>query len=207
MSAKNWMRISLGGLAVAAALSACTTPAAAPSTATPAVTTTGSPTSTANAAHNAADTTFAQMMIIHHQGAIEMADLAVRKAQDEQVKALAQRIAAAQGPEIKTMTDWLTSWGETPSPSPSGMPGMDHPGMDMNGMSQKEVMAQLEALSGTEFHRDFLTLMIAHHQGAVTMAQTELANGKNPDARTLAQKIINDQQAEIKQMQDLLASL
>jgi len=204
MSARNWMRISLGGLAAAAALSACTTPAAAPPT--PAVTAKGSPTSTATA-HNAADTMFAQMMILHHQGAIEMADLAVEKAQAPEVKALAQNISAAQGPEIETMTNWLTSWGENPSPSPSGMPSMGHPGMDMHGMSQEEVMAQLEGLTGTEFDRQFLTSMIAHHEGAVTMAQTELAQGKNPDALALAQKIINDQQAEIVKMTDMHASL
>lgn len=77
----------------------------------------------------------------------------------------------------------------------------------MHAMSQEEVMAQLEGLTGTEFDRQFLTSMIAHHEGAVTMAQTELAQGTNPDALALAQKIINDQQAEIVKMTDMHASL
>ncbi|MFH5823429.1 DUF305 domain-containing protein [Georgenia sp. AZ-5] len=154
--------------------------------------------------HNDADTMFAQMMIVHHKGAIEMADLAVEKAESEEVRNLAEGISAAQGPEIEQMTSWLEVWGE----DTSGDTGhMDHGGMDMGGMSQEEAMAELEGLSGTEFDRRFLELMIEHHKGAVEMAQTELADGENPQALELAQKIIGDQQAEITQMEQMLQSL
>lgn len=89
---------------------------------------------------------------------------------------------------------------------PSG--GMDHTGhggMDMDGMSQDEAMAELEGLSGTEFDRRFLELMVAHHEGAFEMAQTQLADGESPQALELAQQIIDDQQAEISQMEDMHA--
>ncbi|WP_193312740.1 DUF305 domain-containing protein [Georgenia subflava] len=152
-------------------------------------------------AHNDADTMFAQMMIVHHQGAIEMADLAVEKAENEDVRSLAEDISAAQGPEIEQMTSWLQAWGEDIEPM-GGMEG--HGGMEMDGMSQGEAMAELEGLSGTDFDRRFLELMTAHHQGAVTMAEEELADGENPQALELAQTIIDDQQAEIAQMEQML---
>ncbi len=84
---------------------------------------------------------------------------------------------------------------------------MDHGGMDMEGMSQEEAMAELESLSGAEFDQRFLELMIAHHRGAVDMAQEELDGGENPQALELAQTIIDDQQAEITEMEQLLETL
>lgn len=156
-------------------------------------------------AHNDADTMFAQMMIVHHEGAIEMADLAVEKADSEEVRSLAEGISAAQGPEIETMTSWLEAWGEETMPMDHG--GMDHGGMDMDGMSQEEAMAELEGLSGPDFDRRFLELMTAHHEGAVTMAEDELADGENPQALELAQKIIDDQLSEIAQMEQMLQGM
>lgn len=153
--------------------------------------------------HNDADTMFAQMMIVHHEGAIGMADLAVLKAASEEVRTLAKDISAAQGPEIAQMTSWLEAWGEATRP----MDGMDHGGMDMDGMSQEEAMADLEERSGTDFDRRFLELMIAHHQGAVEMAQPLLEEGENPQAIDLAKVIIDDQQTEIRKMEEMLSDL
>lgn len=157
-----------------------------------------------NDAHNEADTMFAQMMIVHHQGAVEMADVAIERAESEQVRSLAEQISAAQGPEIDTMTSWLSAW-EEPVMATGETGQMDHGGMQMEGSSQEEAMAELAALSGAEFDTRFLELMIAHHQGAVQMAEDELAEGQNTQARELAQQIIEDQEAEISQMQDILA--
>ena len=158
------------------------------------------------AAHNGADTEFAQMMIIHHQGAIEMAELAVEQATTEEVRALGQRIAAAQGPEIDLMSGWLDTWGEE-QPDEAEMGGMGHEGMDMDGMDQTAVMAELGGLSGAEFDRRFLELMIEHHKGAIVMAESERGEGENAEATGLAQKIIDDQTAEITEMTNLLNSL
>ena len=156
-------------------------------------------------AHNDADTMFAQMMIVHHEGAIEMADLAIEQAATEEVRTLAEGISVAQGPEIEEMTAWLQAWGEDTAPMDDG--GMDHGGMDMEGMNQGEAMTELEALSGAEFDRRFLELMIAHHEGAVTMAETELDQGENPQALDLAQRIIDDQTTEIALMEEMLQDL
>ena len=80
-------------------------------------------------------------------------------------------------------------------------------GMDMNGKSQEDVMAELGALSGTEFDKAFLEAMVAHHEGAVVMAQDQLAGGENEEAVALAEQIISDQEAEIAEMQDMLGKL
>ncbi len=164
-----------------------------------------------SAAFNDADVTFVQGMIPHHRGAIEMSQLAEGRAEDPRVLDLANRIEAAQEPEIETMTAWLEEWGE-PLPEDSGdMGGMDHGsmdtgGMDMEGMSAED-MAALEAASGAEFDRMFLQMMIAHHRGAVAMAQTEIAEGSNPDAVALAREVVDTQDAEIQEMEALLAEL
>ena len=155
--------------------------------------------------HNSADTEFAQMMIEHHVGAIEMADLALERATTPEVRNLAERIRAAQGPEIDQMTTWLEGEGE---PTTAGnMTGMDHGSMEMDGLDQTEAMAELEEATGSDFDRRFLQLMIAHHAGALEMAQAQLDDGVNTEMRDLAQTIIDAQEAEIAEMEDLLQDL
>lgn len=151
--------------------------------------------------HNAADIRFAQEMIPHHRQAVDMAALVPSHSSDPRVLDLAARIQQAQDPEITAMTGWLQAWG-APVPEDTGHSGMDHGGMP--GMMTDEDMAELEAAQGTEFDRMWLQMMISHHEGAVQMARTELAEGSNPQARTLAQQIIDTQQAEIQQMQSML---
>jgi uncharacterized protein (DUF305 family) len=170
-----------------------------------------------SAAHNAADTAFVQGMIPHHAQAIEMADTAVRRASNDQVKQLATRIQQAQGPEIEQMRRLLTTWGE-PETGPGATSGMDHSQMGhgtstmpmpqgMSGMMTDQQMQQLGQATGADFDRMFLQMMTEHHNGAIQMAQTELTDGHNPDAKALAQKIISDQQAEIAEMQRLLSAV
>ncbi len=156
-----------------------------------------------------ADVTFAQSMIPHHQQAVQMAKMAKNNASSPEVKQIAGRIAAAQGPEIETMTGWLKDWGKkVPSDSTSGM---DH---DMGSMGSGEMpgmmsdgdMKNLEAASGAGFDQMFLTMMIEHHTGAIEMAKTEQSDGKNADAVALAKRIEANQTAEIAQMKQLLKS-
>ncbi|GAA2340390.1 DUF305 domain-containing protein [Dactylosporangium salmoneum] len=157
------------------------------------------------AAFNDADVMFAQMMIPHHQQAVEMAALAGTRAAAPEVKTLAGQIKAAQDPEIQAMRGWLTAWGR-PAPTAShGMGGMNHGGMP--GMMSDADMTELEAATGNDFDKRFCTMMIAHHQGAIAMAEDELANGASSDAKALAQKIIAAQQAEIDTMNKIVARL
>lgn len=157
--------------------------------------------------HNAADVAFAQQMIPHHQQAVEMAELAETRAVSPEVKDLATRIKGAQDPEIETMTGWLEDWGE--EMSGDDMADMGHGDMstdDMPGMMSEAQMADLEAASGEEFDRTFLTLMIEHHEGAIEMAETEQDEGEHPDAIALAEDIEEAQTAEIATMEELLGS-
>jgi uncharacterized protein (DUF305 family) len=173
----------------------------------------GTAATTGSTAHNNADVMFAAMMIPHHQQAVQMATLAPSRARDGEVKTLAAQILAAQQPEIQTMTAWLTTWG-TSMPAMTGdmdMGGMGHgatmsPGMMPEMMSDAD-MAALTAANGTDFDKQFCHLMIAHHQGAITMARNELAQGANAAAKTMAQEIITAQQAEIDAMNAILARL
>ncbi|KOX16111.1 DUF305 domain-containing protein [Nocardiopsis sp. NRRL B-16309] len=147
---------------------------------------------------NDADVAFAQEMIPHHEQAVEMADLAESRAGDG-VRDLAEEIAEAQGPEIERMTGLLESWGESPAPD---MEGAGH--SDMPGMMSDEEMAELEAAEGEEFDTLFLEMMILHHEGAVTMAETEIAEGVDPQAQDLAEDIFQVQHAEIERMSTML---
>jgi uncharacterized protein (DUF305 family) len=84
------------------------------------------------------------------------------------------------------------------------MDGAEMDGGEMNGMMTESQMNELSQATGAELDQLYLELMIAHHEGAIEMAQTELKDGKNPAALKLAQEIIDTQEAEIEQMQDLL---
>ncbi len=160
-------------------------------------------------AHNAADVTFAQGMIPHHRQAVRMAEMASSRATSPAVNALAAQIRGAQDPEITTMTGWLTSWGQpTEQPGMSGMAGHGgHSTSSMGGMMSDADMAKLSKLTGGAFDREFLTMMTAHHNGAIDMARTQLAQGQYPPAKALAQNIITSQTAEIAKMKTLLTEV
>jgi uncharacterized protein (DUF305 family) len=150
--------------------------------------------------HNAADVAFVQGMLPHHSQAVAMSRQAESRASSPQVKDLARRISAAQGPEIEQMNGMLAAWGAPAAGGMSGMPGMN----GMPGMMSDQQMSQLAAAAGPDFDRLFLAEMTAHHQGAITMARTELDQGQNPQAKQLAQAIIDAQQAEITEMEALI---
>ena len=174
----------------------------------------GTTTSAAAQPHNQADAMFAHHMIPHHQQAIEMSDIVLGKQGiDPRVVTLANQIKAAQGPEIQQMQSWLSQWGEpTMMPVPSSMmPGHDMGDMGdmpgMSGMMSGEDMAALRNAQGVEASKLFLTQMIAHHQGAIAMAQDEIKSGQYPPAIAMSQSIVTSQQKEIDEMQAILASL
>jgi len=155
-----------------------------------------------SATSNEADAAFAGHMIVHHQQAVGMAELAESRTGNAEVKKLAARIKAAQSPEIATMTGWMRSWGQPASPG-----GMEMGHDAMPGVMSDDDMKKLAAMSGKEFDKEFLTMMIAHHEGAIEMAKEETSGGANADAKALAQQIGTSQQAEIDSMKQLLSSL
>jgi uncharacterized protein (DUF305 family) len=211
-----WKRTTLIGacaLATLAITTACSSSNEAehPAGHSPASSATAAPSTTAAAeAHNDADVMFAQHMIPHHTQAIEMSDtLLAKQGIDPRVTELASQIKAAQGPEIQQMQGWLTQWGTPSMPPMSGhtdMPGMsDMTGM--SGMMSEQDMTALKDAQGVDASKLFLTQMIAHHEGAITMAQSEIKDGQYPPAVNMAHAIVTSQQQEIDTMKGILGSL
>lgn len=154
------------------------------------------------AAFNAEDVAFATNMVTHHEQALELSALVPERSTNPDVIQLAQTIEAAQGPEIQTMKAFLVQWNENPNTQTGGHDGHDMSGM--SGMVDAATMARLESLNASEFDTLWLESMIAHHEGAIEMANGELVSGQNVDAKQLAQHVIDTQQAEIDQMRTLL---
>lgn len=153
------------------------------------------------AVFNDADVTFVKGMIPHHTQAVEMSTMLLAKTGiDPRVVDLATRINAAQGPEITAMNSWLVQWGNPADP----MAGMD---MSSGGMMSDADLAALDAATGAEASKLFLTQMTAHHTGAIEQAKAEKAAGENGDALALADGIVSSQSAEITEMAGLLAAL
>lgn len=176
----------------------------------------GSGSSTSTTEHNDADVAFASDMIQHHAQALSMVDLTMGRPLDPEVEALAEDIRAAQSPEIETMSDWLTAWGEEVPPTmrDHSNAGHDMEGMgesmegmedsEMPGMMSAEDMTALEEASDAQFQAMWLEMMVEHHEGAIEMAEEQQDDGRYRPAVELAGSIIEAQQAEIDTMESML---
>lgn len=167
---------------------------------------------------NQADVAFATAMIPHHAQALQMALLAQDRPLPPEVRTLVEQVQAAQTPEVETMTTWLTDWDkDIPATSMdhanaghdmSDMDDMDDmdasEGGAMEGMMSAEQMKELEDASDEAFPKLWMTMMIEHHEGAITMARTEQEDGRFPDAVALARAVVDGQAAEIATMKALL---
>jgi len=202
MTSRTRLAAAGGTLALALALAGCAGSSSTTDGPTPEPT---AQVSEVPATHNDADVQFAQMMIVHHRDAIAMAEMAPERTTDPEVLALAGAIAAAQGPEIDLMTGWLQDWGAEVPAEGASMAPMDH-GEIMPGAMSDAQMSQLDAARDAEFDAAFLTLMIGHHEGALDMAEDQLNNGLDPEALDLAEAIVADQAAQIRQMEQMLGS-
>ncbi|QQS19114.1 DUF305 domain-containing protein [Candidatus Saccharibacteria bacterium] len=142
------------------------------------------------------DRMFLANMIAHHQGAVDMAKLALTNAKHQEIKDMANNIITAQTKEIGEMQSWQTAWGY---PASSGEMMMDHSSMgmmdDMAGMTNK-----LKGLTGDEFDKAFLSSMIEHHQSAINMAYSGKTNAQHQEVKTLTVAIVDAQSKEITQM-------
>ncbi|MFC9090196.1 DUF305 domain-containing protein [Nocardiopsis dassonvillei] len=175
--------------------------------------------------HNEADVTYLVMMIEHHSQALEMTDLVPERHEREDIELIADRIADAQGPEITAMESWLEENIFGPArenPAHQNFCGLEGDGThhdesgdvptcelevdhgDMPGMATEEELEQLAAAEGGEFDRLFVELMTAHHEGAVTMAEEVLAEGKDQTVMRMANDVIAAQKADIARMEQAL---
>lgn len=161
--------------------------------------------------HTPADTRFMQMMIGHHAQALQMAALVPDRTARDDLRMLAERITVSQRDEIALMQAWLRAHGEA-APSADGHGAHDHHAMGadsaaMPGMATPEEMAGLATLTGAEFDRRFLELMIRHHEGALVMVRALFATpgaGQGSQIFSVANEVEADQRMEIDRMRRLL---
>jgi uncharacterized protein (DUF305 family) len=225
---RTWLA-SAAIVSVIAGLSACSddpsaTPAADPSSSAPPApvpelqpgapgedTTTrdpGEPLEEPDAAHD--DVAFMQMMVLHHRQALEMADLVPERGSSDEVGAAAERIEAAQAPEILLMAQWLTERSlDVPSPTanPADYDHGAHGHAGMQGMLTEDELEELADAEGAAFDRLFLEDMIKHHEGAIAMAQFVLTHGADQRVSELATDVVAEQGAEIARLRRLLDAL
>ena len=154
-----------------------------------------------SASVNDADMAFAAGMKMHHEQAIDMSNIVLDKdGIPQDVVSLAEKIKAAQSPEIERMDRWMSEWNMAED--------MDHDALGhKDGMVAEDKINQLKQATGEDAAQLFLEQMIIHHEGAVTMAQTETSEGSSPPAIDLAQDIVKSQNDEIQEMKQLLAAL
>ena len=204
-------------LAVVAALAGCSTsPAPASPAPRPAATTATTPSmvGTNGRPITAADVHFMTGMIGHHAQAIRISGWAESHGASPIIQTLAARIIVSQNDEIHFMQGWLRDRGQPVPPVDSTHAGMNMPGMDhsmmMPGMLTPEQLAQLDAARGKEFDRLFLTFMMQHHRGAITMVE-QLINSPGAAQDDVVFKFISDvnadQTTEIDRMNTMLATL
>lgn len=175
------------------------------------------------------DLAFIDMMVPHHQSAIEMAQIALERAENDELKTLAEDVIEAQRAEIDQLKSWREQWfgsDQTPPmdampmmpgvemPEMSPMPGMSQmptmsptPGMsEMPGMSPQpmttDMTTDIEMLRTAEpFDKVFMETLIRHHEMAISAGEIVASQTAVPEMRALAEKMIDDQQAEIEQLE------
>jgi uncharacterized protein (DUF305 family) len=169
----------------------------------------GSSASSGGAAKTAPfDQQFIDMMVPHHQGAVEMARIAQQRAQRPEVKGMAEEVVSAQDAEIARMKQWRKAWfGSEETPPMSKMPmveGMDAGHAGMGGAATMDMAADVEKLrqAGEPFDRAFIDAMIPHHESAIAAATAARSRAQREEIKTLAGEIITAQEREIAQMKE-----
>lgn len=153
-------------------------------------------------AYNDPDAAFAQGMLGHHIGAVDMAEIELKYGTDEEMRKLAQEIINAQQSEIATMKAWLADHPDNAKPSADTKAMQQAYAEGMDAMHEKMMAGIADPAPDMAFARG----MLPHHIGAVDMAKVQLKYGKNPEMRKLAQEIIDAQQPEIEQMQSWITA-
>lgn len=194
------------GLAMTACAGSGHAPSAAPTKA-----------AAAGARHNAVDVAFAQAMVVHQRQGVQAAGMAPTRAVSPEVRALASTIVADDQSQIPTLIGWLHSWGaaipdadaasgvgDSAASNGSAASSSGGPIATVAGQMDSEAIIELGDGHGRTWDKLFLRDMSTFQSGALQMAQSELAEGEDPEARALAQKVVSTDRAEVDQMHQLL---
>ncbi|MBW4533531.1 MAG: DUF305 domain-containing protein [Pleurocapsa minor HA4230-MV1] len=147
------------------------------------------------------DLRFIDGMLMHHQGAVNMAEDALSKSQRPEIKKLAQDIIAAQNREISQMKEWRTAWYPKADSTPMAYHSQMGHTMAMTDEQKQAMMMSMDLGTGdAEFDLRFINAMVPHHEGALVMAEDALSKSQRPEVKKLAQDILTSQQQEIEQM-------
>lgn len=148
------------------------------------------------------DELFIANMLAHHEGAVNMAEMVGAGTERQELRDFAQQIIIAQSSEIASMRQWQSDWNFDPTAGGHGI----HAGMAANDMAGQmmDMGESLTGLTGAEFEKQFLTLMIEHHEQAIDMARSAETNAGRQEIKDLAREIINAQDGEIAQMKQWL---
>lgn len=150
--------------------------------------------SSPGAARAAFDHQFIDTMVVHHQGAIDMARLAEERAEHDELRQMARMVIEDQQKEIRQLQDWKKEWFADKG---------DAVNMSMRGMaeSMKDMpMDKLASAKGAAFDAMFIDMMIRHHEGAIKMAETARQKSRRPEIKRISQEIIREQKKEMAQM-------
>ena len=151
------------------------------------------------------DLDFANMMIPHHQSAVDMAQEYIPKAKDEKIKSMAQNIINAQMKEIEELRTMIAAHKPAEKKEEHSASGHDTGGHSELMDAMNKMMEEMKSMKMTgNADKDFVTMMIPHHKSAVDMAENEISHGKNVQLKQFAQKVINDQSKEINEFQSWL---
>lgn len=147
------------------------------------------------------DLDFANMMMMHHQGAIDMSEVEIAKGTDAQMKTMAQNIITAQQAEIEQMQQFVKNYKMLEAKKENG---------EMHNELSETMKAMMDKMNGMQMtgntDKYFVMMMIPHHESAVAMAEDELSHGKQPELKTMAQKMITDQNKEVTKFKTWLSS-
>jgi uncharacterized protein (DUF305 family) len=147
------------------------------------------------------DLRFIDGMLMHHQGAVNMAEEALSKSQRPEIKKLAQDIITAQNREISQMKEWRTAWYPKADSTPMAYHSQMGHMMAMTDKQKQAMMMSMDLGTGdAEFDLRFINAMVPHHDGALVMAKDALSKSQRPEVKKLAQDILTSQQQEIEQM-------
>lgn len=154
------------------------------------------------AGYNAADVAFANTMTPYEKQGISMSRLVPDRSSNAELATLAAKIAAALQVDTQVLTALVVQWKGSQDNNQTGAGG---PATTTRGMIDNATIAQLDSLDGPEFDTLWLKSMISLDQGAIDVANAEIANGKNLDTISLAKQMVKEQRVEIDQMQQMLA--
>ncbi|MEV4343679.1 DUF305 domain-containing protein [Actinoplanes sp. NPDC049596] len=151
--------------------------------------------------HNDTDVMFLQMLAYHQKQGLEMTSTAIKRAQNPELRTLAEAIQATEKDELAMIQSWLTGWGAETEAGTAPSLHADHGGLPGTGAAEIKALSTVKA---AEFDTAFLNLFLAHQHQAMEMSKIEATGGQNAEAKKFGERVKQSRQGEIQQMLKLM---